>query len=116
MNTDRAAFSSTDRDDVRRVLDGDPDAFAPLVRRHEARVRALCASLLKDPSDAEDAAQESFLKAYRHLADFRGSRPSPLGSIASPTANASTPKKRAAAVPRSPWTRCWKRATGCWAA
>lgn len=72
MTTDRAESFSLDRDDVRRVLNGDPDAFAPLVRRHEARVRALCASLLKDPSDAEDAAQESFLKAYRHLADFRG--------------------------------------------
>lgn len=61
-----------DFDAVRRVQAGDVEAFALLVRRHEARVRALCASMLNGSGDAEDAAQESFLKAYRHLADFRG--------------------------------------------
>lgn len=56
---------------IRRVLAGDSDAFAPLVRRHEARVRALCLSLLNNPTEAEDAAQQAFLKAYRGLAGFR---------------------------------------------
>jgi hypothetical protein len=115
MTTDRAESFSVDRDDVRRVLAGDPDAFAPLVRRHEARVRALCASLLKDPTDAEDAAQESFLKAYRHLGGFRGrERPFPPGFTASPTATASTRKKRVAGARPNPWTRCWKKATVSW--
>lgn len=72
MNSDLANIGEADRDAVRRVREGDVEAFSLLVRRHEARVRALCASMLNGSGDAEDAAQEAFLKAYRHLADFRG--------------------------------------------
>jgi len=60
-----------DNEIIARVLDGDPAEYAELVRRHHARVFALCASLL-GPSAAEDAAQEVFLKAYERLADYRG--------------------------------------------
>lgn len=56
---------------VQEVLAGSPDSFEPLVRRHEARVRTLCAALLRDAAEAEDAAQEVFLKAYRALGRFR---------------------------------------------
>ena len=41
------------------------------MRRHEARVRSLCAALLQDATEADDAAQEVFLKAYRALGRFR---------------------------------------------
>jgi RNA polymerase sigma-70 factor (ECF subfamily) len=54
------------------VLDGDRDAYAALVRRHETKVRGLCAALLSDRDEGEDAAQEVFVKAYRSLASFRG--------------------------------------------
>lgn len=56
---------------VQEVLGGTPDSFEPLVRRHEARVRSLCVALLQDAAEAEDAAQEAFLKAYRALGRFR---------------------------------------------
>ncbi len=56
---------------VQEVLAGSPDSFEPLVRRHEARVRSLCAALLQDATEADDAAQEVFLKAYRALGRFR---------------------------------------------
>ena len=62
-------------DDARlvwRVLAGRRDAYAGLVRRHQARILRLCASLLTDPAAAEDAAQEIFLKAYQSLGAFRG--------------------------------------------
>jgi RNA polymerase sigma-70 factor (ECF subfamily) len=72
MNDAHTDIGEADRDAVRRVRAGDVDAFALLVRRHEPRVRALCASMLNESGDADDAAQEAFLKAYRHLADFRG--------------------------------------------
>lgn len=51
---------------------GDGDAFAALVRRHAPRVRALCAAALHDSEEAEDAAQETFLKAHRALSRFAG--------------------------------------------
>lgn len=49
-----------------------PDAYEVLVRRYEAKVRRLCVSMLSDPAEADDAAQEIFLKAYRSLDRFRG--------------------------------------------
>jgi len=57
---------------ARRAAGGDDAAFAELVRRHAPRVRALCSATLGGPSEAEDAAQEAFLKAHRALARFSG--------------------------------------------
>lgn len=60
-----------DVEQVRAVLAGDREAFAFLVRRHQDKVRGLCLALLQRPSEADDAAQDVFLKAYRHLGRFR---------------------------------------------
>jgi RNA polymerase sigma-70 factor, ECF subfamily len=49
-----------------RVAAGDADAFAPLVERHQDRVVALCQRFLGDREEALDAAQEVFLKVFRH--------------------------------------------------
>ena len=57
---------------VRRAAGGDDDAFAEFVRRHSDRVRTLCASVLRGRDDADDAAQDAFLKAYRGLRKFSG--------------------------------------------
>ncbi len=46
--------------------------FADLVRLHSPRVRALCAATLGNADEAEDAAQETFLKAHRALGRFAG--------------------------------------------
>ena len=48
---------------------GDGDAFAALVERHQSRLLALCERVLGDREEARDAAQEVFLKAYRHAGD-----------------------------------------------
>jgi RNA polymerase sigma-70 factor (ECF subfamily) len=50
----------------------DDAEFEGLVRAHAPRIRALCASVLKDASEADDAAQDAFLNAHRFLADFSG--------------------------------------------
>lgn len=57
---------------ARLAAAGDDAAFAELVRRHAPRVRALCAATLGGPGEAEDAAQETFLKAHRSLARYSG--------------------------------------------
>ncbi len=57
---------------IRRVLDGDADAFEPLVLENQTRVYNLALRILGNETDAWDAAQDAFLKAYTALKDFRG--------------------------------------------
>jgi RNA polymerase sigma-70 factor (ECF subfamily) len=57
---------------LRRAREGDLQAFAELVRRSERRVRALLGRLLEDSRDVEEAAQDTFVQAWRNLQRFRG--------------------------------------------
>lgn len=56
---------------VRRVLAGETDAFARLVDRYHARCVRAATHLLGDADDAEDAVQDAFVRAYRHLGSYR---------------------------------------------
>lgn len=56
---------------VERVLAGDRRAFEPLVRKHERRVFRVAFAVLGNAEDAEEAMQDSFFKAFRHLDQFR---------------------------------------------
>jgi RNA polymerase sigma-70 factor (ECF subfamily) len=57
---------------VQRVQKGDKTAFDLLVLKYQHKVVKLVTRYLRDPSDAEDVAQEAFIKAYRALPQFRG--------------------------------------------
>jgi RNA polymerase sigma-70 factor (ECF subfamily) len=61
-----------DRQLVDRATAGDIGAFEALVRRYQGWVFTLALRMVGDRADAEDMAQEVFLKAYRGLAGFRG--------------------------------------------
>ncbi len=63
---------SSDRDLADAVLAGDDDAFRVLVERESGDVLRLCRRLLRDPDEAEDAAQDAFIAAYRALPTWRG--------------------------------------------
>lgn len=63
--------SLTDSAIVRLILTGQVDAFACLVDRHHARCLRAATHLLGDGDDAEDAVQEAFVRAYRHLGGYR---------------------------------------------
>lgn len=56
---------------VARALDGDKAAFTTLVERYQQQVNALARRMLRQPADAEDATQETFVRAYVRLASFR---------------------------------------------
>ncbi len=56
---------------VDRVLAGDRRAFESLVRQHERRVFRVTLAVLGNVHDAEEAMQDTFLKAFRHLGQFR---------------------------------------------
>ena len=57
---------------VRRVKDGDQLALAALCARHADRVHRIALHILRDPEDANDAAQESMVKLVRRVKQFRG--------------------------------------------
>jgi RNA polymerase sigma-70 factor (ECF subfamily) len=54
---------------------GNDDAFTKLVEEHQTHVYNLCYRMLGEPEAAEDAAQESFLRAYQNLHRYDQSRP-----------------------------------------
>jgi RNA polymerase sigma-70 factor (ECF subfamily) len=57
---------------VAAAIAGDRDAFEALVRRHQTRIVNYAMAIVKYPADAEDVAQETFIRAYRSLTRFRG--------------------------------------------
>lgn len=67
---------TTDREEdqllVERVQAGDQAAFDLLVRKYQVRLNHLVGRFVKDPGDAEDVVQESFIRAYRAIDKFRG--------------------------------------------
>jgi RNA polymerase sigma-70 factor (ECF subfamily) len=57
---------------IASILAGESHLFHELIRPYERTVYTMALSFLKNEADAEDAAQEAFLKAFRNLASFRG--------------------------------------------
>ncbi len=57
---------------VERVQAGDKQAFGLLVAKYQRKLLRLISRLIRDPAEAEDVAQEAFIKAYRALPSFRG--------------------------------------------
>ena len=64
-----------DADPIAQVLAGHREAFGVLVARHGRRVHDLARRMLRDASEAEDAAQQAFLNAFRALDRFDQTRP-----------------------------------------
>jgi RNA polymerase sigma factor (sigma-70 family) len=61
-----------DNEILSRVLQGDQQAYAEIVKRYQSFVFTIALRYTPSREDAEEIAQDSFVKAYRSLADFRG--------------------------------------------
>jgi RNA polymerase sigma-70 factor, ECF subfamily len=57
---------------LERACHGDPDAFAAILDRYDHRLRALAFRILRDRDAMDDALQETAIKAFRALPEFRG--------------------------------------------
>lgn len=62
---------SPDLDRIRRFAAGDVAAFEEIVEAHQGRIVTLCRYMLGDATEAEDAAQDVFIKAFKGLKSFR---------------------------------------------
>ena len=57
---------------VERVREGDKRAYGLLVEKYQRKLMRLLSRMIRDPDEVEDVAQETFIKAYRALPQFRG--------------------------------------------
>jgi RNA polymerase sigma-70 factor (ECF subfamily) len=57
---------------IDQSLSGDPEAYAALVNQHQKMIRAMTFRMTGSPDDAEELAQDTFLRAYRQLGSFGG--------------------------------------------
>lgn len=57
---------------VELAVGGNPDAFGEIVSRWERKILALCYGMLNREDEAKDAAQETFIAAFKNLSKFRG--------------------------------------------
>ena len=60
---------------IQRARQGDQAAWIDLVAAHQQALFRLAYLILGDPQDAQDVAQEAFIRAYRHLCDFKDDYP-----------------------------------------
>ncbi|ANE55467.1 MULTISPECIES: RNA polymerase sigma factor RpoE [Methylomonas] len=72
MNEQISTTEDVDQSLVHRVQQGDKAAFDLLVLKYQHKIVHLVNRYVKDPSEAQDVAQDTFIKAYRALGDFRG--------------------------------------------
>jgi RNA polymerase sigma-70 factor (ECF subfamily) len=66
----KAEMATEDNVWIRETLDGNQEAFGCLVMKYKDRLFDFASRMMANPAEAEDVLQESFLDAYRHLADF----------------------------------------------
>ncbi len=72
MSGEPLAVARSDEELVRRSQQDDERAFGELVGRYESKVYSLALRMLRNPEDAEDVLQDTFLRAYRGIKAFQG--------------------------------------------
>jgi RNA polymerase sigma-70 factor (ECF subfamily) len=63
-------MKTTDNEIIQRVIEGEERAYAQLVERHKDKAMTLAVRMLKNRSEAEEALQDAFVRAYRALPGF----------------------------------------------
>jgi RNA polymerase sigma-70 factor, ECF subfamily len=71
VTMERHSSTRTEAEMIAAILAGDTQLYHDLIHPHERCVYLMALSLIKNEADAEDIAQEAFLKAFHHLSTFR---------------------------------------------
>jgi RNA polymerase sigma-70 factor, ECF subfamily len=66
------AEDSSETETIKQAKDGDPAAFERLYKKHCRHVYSLCLRMIKNPAEAEDLTQQTFLQVFRKIGTFRG--------------------------------------------
>jgi RNA polymerase sigma-70 factor (ECF subfamily) len=64
-------MKESDKHIIQQIRSGDVTAFTRLIERYQHMAYTLALSIMKNREDAEEVAQDAFMKAYRHLDEFR---------------------------------------------
>lgn len=67
-----AAGALSDEEVIQRVLAGETALYEIIMRRHNQRLYRVARAIVRDPDEAEDVMQESYVRAYVHLGQFAG--------------------------------------------
>ena len=70
-NPNRKKIKDNDTELIQAINSGQFDLFHDLVKRYEQKLYNFSLRMCRDPSDAEDMVQETFLNVFRYLKDFR---------------------------------------------
>ena len=62
----------SDRELIARTLEGDDEAFALIVERFQRKIYRVAFAIVRDETEADTVAQDTFIQAYTHLARFQG--------------------------------------------
>jgi len=57
---------------IQKILDGDQSSFNVLVEKYQDQIFSVCLSILKNKAEAEEAAQDTFVKIYKNLSKYNG--------------------------------------------
>jgi len=101
----------TDQGLVRQTLEGDLQAFEMIVERHQQAVYRILYRLLRNKQEAEDIAQETFVRCYRHLGKFDQDRPFAPWLYRIATNLALSSLRRLSRHQAIPWDACDNRAS-----
>lgn len=71
LDTEEGTSAQEDAALIRQAREGRPEAFRRIVENNQGALFSLSLRLLGDRQEAEDVVQETFLRLYRHLADFK---------------------------------------------
>src|ERR1700747_3503817 len=71
MSMTQSQLRTNEAELIRSVCGGQREAFYELLRPYERMIYATAISVVKDPADAEEVAQEAVLKAFSNLSSFR---------------------------------------------
>jgi len=72
MIKDKGIYKLTDQEIIKRVLSGETDLYREIILKYESQVASVIFGMIGKTQEAEDVGQETFIRFYKNLKNFRG--------------------------------------------